>query len=818
VPHGQVQSAGGAKGRQQQKRPKRDVATTRPQYGQTAPELPRLTPEGATLLTAENILRLQRLSGNGAVQRLLDGRQASAGGPIARLQPQVGRVVRAAAPRVQRTALTADEILNAIQRIDFIKQKLAAKVHGVHTDDPNLKKRADLAKRAGAEKPLKDKLERALKAYEGTFKGQHMDKTNNAVMMALAAQHAARVIAEDLYDPGLTPILAKRLLELYRSDIKSALRKEQGSIVGERTKLLDLAQAVASDDPLALYMHKELRAEDAARRIDTMATAAGMNAKKMYGLLRQKFEAEMLSLRQSEVKAEQEDLQLAYGTRETTGETSVAYFKELFGDVEQAAFKDPTKKHQGLKFGDLGQARLDRLSSTVDDLAAGKLPPASTAAETRSGRQLTAKQTEHLKGIEAEEASQAGQLGGIEERIVRTFVKFFEMSADQARTVLEKIKTGLAAFPLTITVWADQWFGSGTPTGSQTQFRPATRLTKKKKESDIFGGKGGTQEIEHSGPFDIKQDVAKERGHQYLQFRKWKDNLMTSLVEMSASEMPTFGAVNVGWESTRGGGDEYGKNYFGNLHYLLKKDRVADRTVYTATDHGKPRRNILLAFADLVLGGSLTGLKDTARLMNIVPQIINAVTNRDPLMADLQFEIQIFGTVDIKEDVERIYAHSSVNDTVKANLAAFTAAGGPPWEMVGAPPPGLKPAAKDMIVSEYRQQGKMGSRAAEKGTDISSNFVYQNANRFLNYAKGLDRTDPGSLDAIKTAFRDLAQMVEGKKPNEVTYDEVQVFRECFDRFKELAKLTGDAGLLAEVSQHNKPSWWEAVQAGLTKKQ
>jgi hypothetical protein len=148
---------------------------------------------------------------------------------------------------------------------------------------------------------------------------------------------------------------------------------------------------------------------------------------------------------------------------------------------------------------------------------------------------------------------------------------------------------------------------------------------------------------------------------------------MTSLMEFKPKELPTFGALNVNWEMFAGTEKPeagYGVNTYGDTHFLLDKDKVGSRLVYTATDHGVPRRDPLLAVSDFAFGGSLTELTDVKN-ESMVNQIVNAALGNAKVVSNLPFEIQIFGTVDIARDLEKIYASPSVSKTVKDNLAAF---------------------------------------------------------------------------------------------------------------------------------------------------
>jgi hypothetical protein len=206
-----------------------------------------------------------------------------------------------------------------------------------------------------------------------------------------------------------------------------------------------------------------------------------------------------------------------------------------------------------------------------------------------------------------------------------------------------------------------------------------------------------------------------------MQFRKWKDNIMTGNLGMSGEEMPVFGAVNTNFDAYGGTtalpttkvkeahdklaakkkrtpqetalmeqlaaehqrlkelpeDDQYGINYYGDMHLKLRRDRIKDRVLYTATDHGQPHRDPFLAFADLLVGtvddsetgetylSDRTGLKRTSsdgkqskgtqKTGDAAAVIATILGVREQANLELPFEIQIFGGVDWETDVEEIW-------------------------------------------------------------------------------------------------------------------------------------------------------------------
>jgi len=572
-----------------------------------------------------------------------------------------------AAQRVQRKSLNADDILSAVRRIPFLKNKLENEVRG---------------------EAMKTHVDQALKAYQSHFGDSHKkapyNRINHAMMLAMALDNVAQVIAQELYDPGIHPEIAAKLVKAYEGEIKRALR-EKGMSKRERVHAVELAKTLVSGDPVSQFMHREIRKEIAAKQIRAMATQARMEPEKMFDLLSQRFQSEMAAYTQQQIQ-ETEDTREAYNIKETPGELSMAYYRQLFGDVATPQWK--TSGGTGLKFTTDAQGKLNALRDEVITPS-----PSPTGLVPRPG--LNEKQEQHLQEIEAQERSTG--MGNARDELMAVLMQNFNLVEDQARELLTRMENWLPTVPLTITVKGLDWFGRTSkylkrakppdPRKGETKFRAATTQQKTISTAELFEKEGLSDTVTYTGKYEHPR-YAKERGETYLRFRKWKDQLMTSLLDFKPEELPTFGAVNLNWETTRSSKgsqpEDYGVNYYGDTHFVLKRDNVKERVVYTATDHGTPRRNILLALHDFAMGGSHTGLKNVQK-MDIVADVVNMVTGKRKWASELPFEIQVFGTVDIAQDVEKIYVAPSVAKVVKSNVKAFSKKHNVPYEILKQP-------------------------------------------------------------------------------------------------------------------------------------
>src|SRR5690606_33391757 len=155
---------------------------------------------------------------------------------------------------------------------------------------------------------------------------------------------------------------------------------------------VQLAGVLVSGDPLARFMHDEMRLEDSVAQIQRMANAAPMTAEKMFKLLREKWEAELASYTLETVTKRHMASREAYNTREATGEMSTEYMQRLFPGIKNdeappdASTDAKGKKH--LEFGGDAKAKLSQLESAVSVVSIAPAPQGGVV----DGVNLTGKQ------------------------------------------------------------------------------------------------------------------------------------------------------------------------------------------------------------------------------------------------------------------------------------------------------------------------------------------------------------------------------------------------------------------------------------------
>ena len=230
--------------------------------------------------------------------------------------------------------------------------------------------------------------------------------------------------------------------------------------------------------------------------------------------------------------------------------------------------------------------------------------------------------------------------------------------------------------PLTITVKGLNWFGKKVPEGKDTMYRTGASRRNTMKYSKLFNKYWTSGDVKFLGEY--KGDRTKN----YNRFRRWKDNQETSRLGFTDQELPSFGALNMNWNSRSTDfvfqGEErerYGQNYYGDTHFLIKRANVKDRMVYTATDFGTPRRTAYAAFCDFILsrGGILPGKLDDKKGSDIAINVVNSILNLNfRIFKTVQnFEVQFFGAIDIANDVSEIYVAPAVPPKAKENAKKF---------------------------------------------------------------------------------------------------------------------------------------------------
>jgi hypothetical protein len=285
---------------------------------------------------------------------------------------------------------------------------------------------------------------------------------------------------------------------------------------------------------------------------------------------------------------------------------------------------------------------------------------------------LTPRQEEHLRQAGARDAA----LGNRDAAVEAALAALYGVSAAEAGAIRAQVEAQLDSLPITIAASAAGWFGKGQP--KRTTYRAGSGRRQEAKYSKLFDKRSAKGKVRHLGVLPGGMLGDQQRGEDYFRFRQWKDMLSTGQLGFEDEELPTYGSININWEArgtgqlADGGGMRTGVSSYGDTHFVLRRDNVRDRVVYTAGDYGIPRKRAYHAFCDFVLGGTgITPAKDMQH-NTTVHHIVNSLLAGEAVFSDLQkFEVQIFGDLDIARDVEAIYVAPEVPDKVYRNVVRF---------------------------------------------------------------------------------------------------------------------------------------------------
>jgi len=434
-----------------------------------------------------------------------------------------------------------------------------------------------------------------------------------------------------------------------------------------------------------------MKKEEAVRRIREMtAKVPGKTANQMFDLLRQRFEIQIAPLRRTQVESRQAP-GASYSIREATGEISLGYFTKLFGTAVAPGWEGAGAGRK-LHFEPGGATRLNKLRNAV---LAAPAPAAAAAAATPPAWApgLTERQRQHLTKLWHKE--QAIDRGNLDVMVKQELAHLLHISDPNAIKLREHIKSSLHTLPITINVRGADWFGKRAPRRKYREhiYRTGAGRKQKKSYAELFEKRRAKGSVHHLGLLPGGYSGEQDRTEDYWRFRYLKDMLMTGKLGFSDVELPKFGAVNIA-QQARGSQStdpaQYGRASYGDIHFVMKPIRLANQIIYTATDFGKPRTDIYLAFCDFLLGrGAIMPGKETKKA-NVVKMVINSLLTRQPVnwSGGQPFEVQIFGEVSMTDDIEEIWVAQTVPPKILRRVQYFARkkCGGKPVHQATPPP------------------------------------------------------------------------------------------------------------------------------------
>lgn len=664
------------------------------------------------------------------------------------IRPGPGTAIR------RRTALTTKRIVSALQGIPQFRAKMGEKFR---------------------DELVRERIEQTLRAYKAhvaTKKDEDVD-LRDAMMLSAALERIAHQFAEELNDPSVTSTLMPQMFEIFEADIGAKLKKKRGMRNNAvRANVLALAKALSGSDPVTQYMHREIRKEVAAQQIITMADKhADLTPAKVFDLMSERWQAALSTYTRDQQKAVVKDAAGDFNRAEAHGEYSPEFFQRTFGSQEPTWQAGAAGGAESLALTGDAQRLLDDLRTEVAN------PTRQVAVTPRAG--VTEGQERHLAQLEANEAT----MSPVDSDFLTLFNERYNLTAAASRRLLADIEHFLSTdMKLTITVNLEKWFGTDTaPRTPRPMFAPAVSAKDTTQLQDLFN-KTTTKTIEHLPTWDDSNLGASARGPSYLRFRHWKDQLMTGLQDLSSGEMASFGSGNITWDTVKGSDTAagFGTNYYGDLHFVLDRAKFDSRIVFTAGDHGEPRRNPLLALHDLCGEGKGRTWLRSVRDLAVIDNVVNAVRSKLPLAGlGLKLEFQVFGGIDMLNDVTEVWLARTHSSEALERVQAFYRGKRVLVQALGAAPPGtleggggnlnegLVPQLRPLVaygggLSPEEHNDVVGTRTAE--IDGATASIYRDLlascivmsiglRRHADAIRG--HLEPGDSEALTKARNDL---------------------------------------------------------------
>lgn len=612
----------------------------------------------------------------------------------------------------------------------------------------------ELAKQTAQGPTLEQRVATELKLFDAHLRRRSKagEVINEAIRIATVVDATAGALAMSIGDPTLKGRIASEVSVAYAAELKAALGKptDNGGRVTRTDRAIEIATAITSDDPLMLFMTGKVQKEDAAWRIREMADRGKLFAHEMFNILKDRFTMQMGSLTENQVTAGERKKDTittvnatgaavtgnaSFELRDLIGELSLSTWNDVVEDYVRtkkgARDKLPAWSGDALSMKAAAAAKLGALETAVSDptLARVSLGASDLAAEQlKSGADLTAKQSEHFHRLRGEETAAAADYEGMQKSprayCIDKLKTRYQIDATKAALAVDAVVSALLTVPLTLTndlnsLFADRADGAAEPKyGSVYKSEPA-RMQQQVDIGATIGKPGHDAKAMAMGSPD--PTFTTSRGANYMRWRRDKDERETGYHGLSADELPAFGAMNPNFHHTKGGnanmaewdrnvqkyiGIDYGKNYYGDVHFLLR-DEVRPRSTFIARGMvSVPGRRIERTDMCFLLADMIR-----LSMWDYVDAMIADYRNVGKVvLTNMDAEVHIYGTMDLATDVAAMYLQPAAHAATvgaPARAKAFAQANNIVVHDIGQRPVGYEVHAR---------QGKQG------GIDLTGAF------------------------------------------------------------------------------------------------
>jgi hypothetical protein len=575
------------------------------------------------------------------------------------------------------------------------------------------------------------------------------ETTDLALMLTTVVNGVARAMADALNDPGLQPLMVKEIWRLHGPAIAQKLASAVAG-PGEPAKVvsaLKQARHLAGENPVALYVAGRLRLEDAVWRLGVRAHKAGLPIGELFYLLANQYQLELGAHTLEHVKAaemaQDPNASGAFYLQHLSGGINAADFEASvkrsgstptwsLGSLDLVATSPIASRLDELvaalalwdpaNVADVGTPA-PRNKKTIDDAFAAAQAAAAPSAQDVAGRgetrerfKKTGKKLKTSKpGARLRHSTSItpppGTEGGLSERqyglirgvgmedaaerptrqaVVAAYLQTrYGISANEARSVLERCERWWRTVPLTVSVKAADFFPTAAGPAWGTKYKPTAALGKR-LAVDPAKGRDRREEVLGSGRgtnFSYVENTNASRGENYLRWRRDKDAEETRLRGLSDDESANFGAANVNFATTKG---FEGGIYYGETHLLLK-DALRSRTLFNFNTTRMLRSDVVSVLHDIVTEtqrANYAGVRAPAVKASFVDAIVaqSLGTGHTFFTPNLQVEAEVFGDVDLSRDLQAIAIpktafslagartgtrDQTLDDTLRKNVKAF---------------------------------------------------------------------------------------------------------------------------------------------------
>jgi hypothetical protein len=312
---------------------------------------------------------------------------------------------------------------------------------------------------------------------------------------------------------------------------------------------------------------------------------------------------------------------------------------------------------------------------------------------------LNPRQYAHLRMLQREDQDEKqafyrehGQT--VEEWVIEQLAARYKIEEIQlAGALVQRALQAFESVPLTVTFKAERLFatpGKDEPSHGSLYASEVTYSRGTKKVSELIG-RGDQTGLETVGVTGGEDTGWKsDRGENYMRWRTEKDDREGRRDWLAPEDQQIFGGVNPNFDKLKGGDRRFGSNYYGDAHFLLR-DAVRPRSAFAVRGGGvsigggksvAQRRDMMMMLYDM-----LKNVESNKQYLDAVLAI--ALGKSTVIGTGLDWEVHIYGGIDLRRDVSHIYVKPGLDSDVQGRVDRFGEQHGVVVRSYGDMPEGL---------------------------------------------------------------------------------------------------------------------------------